>query len=386
MNLEKVQKNPYSLGKLWRKNNRRIYIMKNIFGNKISKTDLIKKVGSMSNFAYVKPFQYTEGKATGVNGFEISNGTGLDFTVLESKCLDIVSMKYKGMSLNYSPKTGIVSPALSDMNGSEFRRSIVGGMMYTCGLLNVGSACEDNGMTHVFHGRIKTIPAEKVSVSSDWENDDFVIKISGEMKDGAIYGDNLVLRRTITTKTGAKSVKIHDELENLSYKDEEFMILYHVNAGYPVVDDGSRFVIPKGDLVPRIDGITDKNVSDCKKITGPIDNYAEHVFFHEVASDKDDNTGAAVINDKLGIGVFVNFNKKNLPYIVEWKSMMSGDYAFGILPSNNHAGGRLYERQNGTLRTIKAAEKLVFDLEIGVLEGADEIKDFESKINSLPKK
>ena len=361
--------------------------MKNIFGNEISKADLVKKVGNMSNFAYVKPFQYTEGKADGVKGFEISNGTGLDFTVLESKCLDIVSMKYKGMGLNYTPKTGIVSPALSDMNGSEFRRSIVGGMMYTCGLLNVGSACEDDGMTHVFHGRIKTIPAEKVSVFSDWENDEFVIKISGEIKDGAIYGDNLVLKRTITTKTGSKSVKIHDELENISYKDEEIMILYHINAGYPVVDNGSRFVAPKGDIIPRKDGVTEKNIDDYNKITGPIDNYSEHVFFHKkVASDKDGNTGAAVINDKLGIGLFVNYNKTNLPIIVEWKSMMSGDYAFGILPSNCLAGGRVFEKQNGSIKTIKPAEKLVFDLEIGVLEGEKEIKDFESRINSLQTK
>jgi hypothetical protein len=360
--------------------------MKNFIGEKISKTDLLKKIGNMANFAYVKPFQFTEGKARGVKGFEVSNGTGLDFTVLESKCLDIVTMKYKGMVLNYVPKTGIVSPELVDMNGSEFRRSIPGGMMYTCGLLNVGTACVDEGMTQVFHGRMKTTPAEKVSVFSDWENDEYVIKISGEMKEGAIFADNLVLKRTITVKSGSKSVKIHDELENQSYKDEGIMLLYHINVGYPVLDEGARFVIPGGNIIPRADGVSDKYVDDYKKITGPIDNYPEHVFFHEVATDKNGDTCAAIINDKIGIGLYINYNKKNLPVLVQWKSMMSGDYAFGIEPANCHVSGRLNEKQNGQLITIKPSETLLFDIEIGVLEGENEIHDFESKVNSFQKK
>lgn len=360
--------------------------MKNFFGEKVLNTDLIKKVGNMANYAYVKPFQFTEGKARGVKGFDVSNGTGLDFTVLESKGLDIVAMKYKGMVLNYTPKTGIVSSELADMNGSEFRRSINGGMFYTCGLLNVGTACVDEGMTHVFHGRMKTTPAEKVSVYSGWENDEYVIKISGEMREGAIYGDNLLLKRTITAKTGSKSVKIHDELENQSFKDEGIMFLYHVNVGYPVLDEGARFVAPESDITPRKDGVSEKHADDYKIITGPIDNFIEHVFYHDVASDKNNDTCAAVINDKIGFGLYVNYNKKNLPILVQWKSMTSGDYAFGIEPANCHVSGRLNEKQNGNLITIKPSEKLIFDLEIGIIEGPQEIKDFESKVSSFQKR
>jgi len=360
--------------------------MKKINGGKISKTELLKKIGNIANFAYVKPFQFTDGKARGIKGFEVSNGTGLDFTILESKCLDIVSMKYKGMVLNYSPKTGIVSPELDDMNGTEFRRSIPGGMMYTCGLLNVGTACVDEGMTQVFHGRLKTTPAEKVSVNTFWEDDEYVIQISGEMKESAIFADNLLLKRTITTKTGSKSAKIHDEVENLSYKEEEIMLLYHVNIGYPVLDEGARFIVPKTEMTPRQDGISEKYIKEYKEITEPIDNYPEHVFYHNVASDKDGITGAAVINDKIGIGIYVNYNKKNLPILVQWKSMMSGDYAFGIEPANCHVSGRLNEKQTGKLITIKPSEKLLFDVEIGVLEGEKEITDFESKIKSFQNK
>jgi len=356
--------------------------MADFFGRKYDRKELLRRTGNISQVAYVCPALYTGGKANGTKAYEVSNGTGLDFSVLESKCLDIASMKYRGVNLNYMFKAGITAPDLADMHGTEFTRCINGGMLYTCGLHNVGSPCEDNGVTEVFHGNLKTTPADNVSISTEWEGDDYILRLSGEVRQAAIYNENLVLKRTITAKAGSKSVKIKDIVENQGFTEQGMMLLYHVNSGFPLLDEGSRLIIPSKNIKAR-DDISAKGINEYSNITAPIDGFTEHVFFHEVACDDSGFSGAAVINDSLGIGLYIRYNTANLPRLVQWKSMVSGDYALGIMPSTGYVSGRAYEKQNGKLKMIAPFEKLEFGLEIGVLDGAEDIRGFESYIKSL---
>lgn len=356
--------------------------MASFYGTNQERRELLKKVGNMAQLAYIKPFEYSAGKARGVKAFDVSNGTGLDFTVLESKCMDIVGMKYKGINLNYLPKSGIVSPALTDMNGTEFMKSISGGMLYTCGLLNVGTPCVDEGISQVFHGRMKNTPAENVNTTCNWEENDYILRLSGEMREAAIFNENLVLKRTITAKSGATSVNIRDEVENQGFEEQEMMLLYHINIGYPVLYEGARLVIPSLDVKAR-DDISYTGIDEYEKITCPVDGFTEHVFIHKTACDSAGMTGAAVINDELGIGVYIRYNSRELPNLIQWKSMRSGDYAMGIMPSTCFVSGRVYEREHGPLKKVVPFEKAHFDVKIGVLDGAQDIKEFEQFIKSL---
>ncbi|OCT15744.1 hypothetical protein A8709_15235 [Paenibacillus pectinilyticus] len=348
----------------------------------MDRKELLKRVGHMSQLASIQPFTYTGGKAEGVKAHQVANGTGLEFTVLESKCLDIISMKYKGMNLNFLPKSGIVAPGLADMNGTEFMRSISGGMLYTCGLRNVGTAAVDNGLNQVFHGNLKNTPAEKVSATTEWVGDDYVLKLSGEMREAAIFNENLVLKRTITTQTSAKSLLVHDVVENQGFEEQSLMLLYHVNVGYPILDDEARLLIPTSRTVAR-DPLSQEGIDAYAQLSAPIDGYTEQVFKHETVNQRDGKTGAAVINDRLGIGVYIKYNADALPNLIEWKSMRSGDYALGIMPSTCFVMGRTYEKEHGTLKTIAPFATLEVELEIGVLDGAQEIADFEAFMREL---
>ncbi|WP_162462960.1 aldose 1-epimerase family protein [Paenibacillus psychroresistens] len=356
--------------------------MARFFGKELDRKELLKRIGHMSQLAYIQPFEYTEGKAQGIKALNVANGTGLEFTLLESKCLDMISMKYKGMNLNFLPKSGIVSPALADMNGTEFMRSISGGMLYTCGLRNVGTTAVDGGLNQVFHGNLKNTPAEKVNAFAAWQGDDYVLKVSGEMNESAIFNENLLLKRTISTKAGAKSVLIEDRVENQGFEEQELMLLYHVNVGFPILDENSRLLIPKSKTVAR-DPLSQTGIAEFAQLTAPVDGYTEQVFSHETASNSEGMTGAAVINDQLGIGVYIKYNANMLPNLVEWKSMRSGDYALGIMPATCNVKGRTFERESGTLRRINSFETLDFSLEIGVLDGKDDIESFEQFIRQL---
>ncbi|MDF2614364.1 MAG: hypothetical protein K0S71_2150 [Clostridia bacterium] len=356
--------------------------MAQLYNKEISKKELLKKIGNIEQVASIKPFEMSEGRAKGIKAFDVSNGGGLDFTVLESKCLDLLNMKYKGINLSFLSKPGLVAPEYFNPAEGEFLRYFQGGMLYTCGLSNIGVPCKDGDEAHSLHGRISHTPAEKVSIVSEWQDEDYIMKLTGEMREAAHFKENLVLKREIMTKLGSKSVEIHDIVENQGQEEQPVMLLYHFNFGYPLLDEKSRVVVPKNKILPRTE-IAKQNIIDFEKMSEPIDQFNEHVFYIESESDDNGDTYAALINDELGLGVYVKYNVKQLPILVEWKSMASGDYALGLEPGNHYLEGRDAERKNGTLKTLGPFEKMAFDVEIGVLEGKKDIEAFEQKLKEL---
>ncbi len=56
------------------------------------------------------------------------------------------------------------------------------------------------------------------------------------------------------------------------------MLLYHVNAGFPVVDEGSELLVPATAVEPR----GDHPVEGYRKLDGPTPAFVEQVFEHEL--------------------------------------------------------------------------------------------------------
>jgi hypothetical protein len=348
----------------------------------LKKADLLRRVGHMSQLAPVKRYEMLDGKARGLKVIEVTNGGGLAFTVLEGKALDISAFSYKGVNFNFITKPGLAASEFFNPHNQEFARNFQAGMLYTCGLLNVGPACIDEGMEVSQHGRIGQTPAEKTNVHADWDGDEYTIRISGEVREAANFRENMVLQREIVTRFGSRSVSIHDVVENQGFERQPLMILYHVNLGYPLLDEGSTFVFPQKDVRPR-DEVSEKGVKDLTRFSGPIDHWVEQVFYHTVEHDENGDSFAGLVNERLGLGIALKFNTKNLPRLLEWKSMMSGDYVLGIEPANCVVDTRIKERERGTLRTIEPLEKVDFHLELTVLDGKAEIDDFKKMVRSL---
>ena len=63
-----------------------------------------------------------------------------------------------------------------------------------------------------------------------WENGEYKILVSGEMREAQIFGENLVLRRTIETTYGSREIVFTDEIENQGFEDQPLCFLYHCNA------------------------------------------------------------------------------------------------------------------------------------------------------------
>jgi len=344
--------------------------MINVFGMKLTKEELLERVSSMKQLGGATVFEYAEGKAAGVKAVEVNAGS-IVFKVLADRGMDIGDAYYKGIPIAWKSKTGVIAPTYFEYRGHEWLRTFYGGLLTTCGLTHVGEPCQDGNVVHGLHGRISHTPAEKFWVDEYWEGDDYVIKVTGKMREAAIYDENLVLTREIKCIYGQNKIFIKDTVENEGYQESPFMIMYHVNQPFPIVSEHSRLYSSAVKVEPQ-----QPHGGDYSTMAKPTPGFKYETFVHTMPTDRA-KVYYAIINEKLNLGVYLGYDPKALPVGNEWKMLGQQDYVAAMEPSNTFNIGIVEARKRGCLPMLKPQEKREINLEIGVLEGTEEIEAFK---------
>lgn len=352
------------------------------------RTDLMKRVGSISQIAGLRRYRLSGGLADGVEAVDVRTGAGLCYTVLPGRCMDIAWADFKGSAFSYISRTGVVSPSFYDPRGMEWLKGFFAGLLTTCGLSNVGWPCTDvdsviGERPFGLHGRISNTPADAVSVDSDWADEErYVMRLKGIMREATVHGENLTLRREISSELGKNTIHIHDEVENCGYSETPLMILYHINLGYPLLSADSVLLSSASRVIPGSPEAT-AEASDFGRFSEPCHGYAERLYFHELAADDSGHAHVGLVNDRLGFGVALSIQKDEFPELTEWKVMKETEYVVGIEPGTNRSIGRAEARAANQLAFLKPGERRRFDLSLEVLDGAEAISKFRQKVQSI---
>lgn len=351
-----------------------------INGIEISKNQLLKKCGSIEQVAGAKRCSFSEGRAKGLEFVEVNNGNGLRFSLLIDRNMDIYKCEYKGINLSYITKNPVTAPGLySWVDEDAWLRAYNGGLLVTCGIASAGASCIDNGEKLGIHGKIGSYPAEGISSEAFWEGEDYIIRISGKNYETKFFGENLLLHREIKVKTGENKIYLHDRVENLGFQSSPIMMIYHMNFGFPLLDEGAKIFINSINNIP----ISEESKIKAKQqyiVEPPQHNIKENVYFHMMDNSKRYGL-ASVYNPNIldkGLGIYIKFDLENLPYLNQWKMMGEGEYVVGLEPSNCMTLGRNKERERGSLQQIKPGEIKDFILEIGIVEDLNELKNIIS--------
>lgn len=329
--------------------------MAQLYGTQFSKSDLLKRVGDISQIAGATRFEYTEGKAKGTAAIEIKNGSGLRFVVLPDRGMDIGYTECNGIAVSYISKTGVVNPAHYDE--TDFLRSFTGGLLTTCGLTYMGAACVDEGVPLGAHGRIANTPAFDVCLRQEWVEDNYLIAVSGKVRESTVFGEDLVLTRTISTKLGENAIRIHDEIENRGFVHTPLMVLYHLNFGFPLVSESTILETNAINCRPRDDDAAEGVGRECI-CSAPIHGFREQVFYRDAFK----HTYARLSTLSLGLSVGVHFDGSELPYLVEWKQMGEQEYVMGLEPATYPPDGRAKARERGELPLLPPQKTKTHDL------------------------
>ena len=344
--------------------------MARLFDRNWTRTELLNHVGDLSQVAGVKQGEWSDGNERGLRVAEIRSGSGLAFTILLDRSMDIGPASYKGLPLAWISPTGFGHPMYYDPEGINWLRTFGGGLLTGCGLTSVGSPGEDEGESLGLHGRLSHLPAQRLGVEEIWQGDECSFAVKGEMKQVRVFGENLHLKRRITVGLGSNTIGIHDVVENHGMTTSPLMLLYHINLGFPLLDESAELVA-RPHIVEARDAIAEPGLKEWMQFQAPTPGYQEQVFYHDLPADENGWAGLELVSRARNLQLGVRFQKATLPNLVQWKMMGQGSYVLGLEPANCHVSGRSQERTRGTLQFLQAGESREFRVEITVNEAAD---------------
>ena len=317
-------------------------------------------IGHDSQLYGVEEHRLVGGKGDRIRLYEVNNGKGLMLTVSPDRCADITRLRYKGINMSYFSPCGYAAPAYYDSIGTNWLKTFTAGFLTTCGLQAVGSPCCDEGEELPLHGSIANQPCEQAY----WTEEGSELVIHAVVKDETIFGRKLRLTRQIRVSTEENSFEIRDTIQNTGDRVEPFEILYHMNMGYPLLDEDSIVEIPTTEVMPR-DAHAAEDIEHWMRMEQPQAGYQERCYYHKFA---DANGRASIYQPKLGAGLQISFDAEELDGFVEWKMMGVRDYVLGLECGNCYPDGRDVMRQTGMLKFLNPGEEKTYTVRISMME------------------
>ena len=367
--------------------------MVQLFGQRLTRREVAERAGMLSQLAGVRLMTLDDGLERGIRLLEFRTGSGLRFTCMVDRALDIADCEYKGQAIGWHSPAGFRHPGLHENEGEGgfgFLRSM-SGLITTCGLDHALAPAEvpadqykyDSRKTvkHALHGRIGFIPARLTGYGETWRGDDCVLWAEGVVQQSTLYGEDLYLVRRIEADVGGSEIRLHDRVVNHGFYRTPHMFFYHVNVGYPAFDEASRLIAPIRDVVWAVHDGPDYAAQGVGYQTSapPRNGFREQVWEYETAADADGQVTVAVVNDRLAFGFSIETRKNQLPCLYHWQNVQAGQYVTGIEPATHHIIGDPAARERGEMIWLEHDEDRRYDTTFRVLDGAAAIAAAETR-------
>ena len=117
--------------------------MPKLFGRSWTRSELMKHVGDIDQIGGARRVTLAEGNEAGCDAVLFRTGTGLTFTCLAGRGLDISSAEFCGRSLCWRSQTGDTAAPYFEPDGLGWLRNFYGGLMTTCGMSYAGAPHAD---------------------------------------------------------------------------------------------------------------------------------------------------------------------------------------------------------------------------------------------------
>ena len=309
--------------------------MTNLFGAVLTRQELMARAGALSQFAGVRLMTLGDGVERGVRLLEFRTGTGLRFTVAVDRGFDIAELDHRGMPIGWHSPSGLRNPGLGAEEaegGLGWLRSFTG-LFVTCGLDHALGPHEEpadhygypfrNSVTHTLHGRASGIPARLTGYGERWEDEKCVLWCEGVVAQATVFGENLVLTRRIEADLGGDAIRIVDRVENRGFSPTPHMLLYHINVGYPLLDQGARYLAPVREVLWAGHAGADyrRQGVGYRTMAAPQRSFREQVWQHEMVADPAGIVPVALVNNRLSLGFLVETRKREFPCHLEWQNL-----------------------------------------------------------------
>jgi hypothetical protein len=338
--------------------------MTELWGRSWSKDDLLRRVGSVEQLADVTLSEVSDGPGRGVRLLHFRNAGVLAFDVVLDRASDIGRVDAHGRPVAFWSKVGLTPPwrwqDRDDKRG--FLGAFAGGLFVTCGLDHISAPEQDpepspdgttTGERYPVHGRVTAMPATLRGHGVRWTGAECELWAETEVRQASMYGENLVLRRRISTPLGHASITVEDRVTNEEFRPSPHMTMYHCNVGFPAIDATSGLTFQ-----PELDAI------DGPALPAPLPepDPTWQTRLQQLAVPEGAFGADVSLSSESGRWN-LRWSSQTLPYLMLWQHFEAGSWVLGVQPSTNRADGRTYAREHGELRVLAPGETIAHRLD-----------------------
>lgn len=335
------------------------------------KNDLWKdKISNHQQLGGIELSVLDNGDGRGCRIAWFNTGSGLRFKVVIDRAMDIVDAFSNQNSLAWISHLGVSAPNPTVDYATNWLKSFSGGLLTTCGLTHTGSDERDEPGERGVHDRVSQLPATIESIiQPDFLKGNMEMSITGRMIQTSLFGPSLELKRTISVELGSSVIKIKDEVTNLGNSDAPHMLLYHMNFGWPLLDNDTE-ILGNGTWKSRGEELDNKIFSsenNYKRCTAPSDEYKgdlSAVAFVDLKADANGICECGLRNSKLGLAVIIKYPKAQLPWMAQVQHFGKNEYLTAIEPCTAPPIGKTAAKNENLLIQLKPQETRLYELKI----------------------
>lgn len=311
-----------------------------------------------------------------------NTGAGLRFTVALDRGGDIIDASYNAHSLTFLSPNFIPPPNHAYHREFDWLYGWPAGLVTTCGPQHIGGPRNRDHASKNLHGHYSSNPAAvEMLINPDPLRGKQEMLLSMVSRDSRMFGPTLETHRTIKCTLGSNDITIFDQVLNRGNKPASHQWLYHVNFGYPLLDEGTRLIyrgknakyweLPKKEDGSMLHAMSEKAMANLKKISAPKESHAgvgENGVTIDTQAASDGLAHVGIVNQKLGLGVEMIYDIKQLPRLANWQHLAPmGSYVTGIEPYNGALIGEPYDPPAAFDQKIEPGETKRYQLTLRVL-------------------
>ena len=281
-----------------------------------------------------------EGKSAGCRAIDLRVERGIDLRLLPDRGLDAGDAWFGGVPLDWRSPVGETAPVAND-----WLRSFGGGLVTTCGLLNVGAPSEGHGLHGDF--TFQRARVEAVERAGD------TLGFAGPSRRPRRSPTTSRSRRVWRTHAGEGRVELEDVVLEPRPRDEPAL---RSTTSTSARRCGRRAPSCAGRArdAARATRTPRRSRTRGRPRPGIVEGAHERVFEHEVAPGADGWCSATVRHPGVGLELEVRWDAATMPRMWQWVHPAPGLGVLGIEPANCSVLGVAHDRAEGRLPGARA--------------------------------
>lgn len=315
------------------------------------------------------------------------HGKRASFTIVPTRGMGVWRAKSGAVDYGWrSPVRGPIHPSLVPLEEPSGLGWLSGfdELLVRCGLESNGAPEFDDNhqLRYPLHGRIANTPAESLTVTVDYEQG--TIEIMGIVRESRLFFTNWTLTSIVRMHIDDDSIEIEDRVTNWADAPRDHQLLYHINVGSPVLEEGAQLVVPATEIVPKTprsaEGLASYNTYGPPEV-----GFAEQVYLMRTQADSEGWSQALLRSAGGDKGLGVRFDTSTLPYFIQWKNTAGPNdgYVTGLEPSTNFPNTRSFEAKHGRTVTVPPQSTIEYRIQLFLLSNAARVQQFEDETNAL---